>query len=333
MTISRRRAAALLGSTGLLASSACTTAGTTTTRSVPPTRSSTPVPVFNAQRHILDARHIPARFDIDVLPVGALPMLTPQQGAEGQKVPVLFALDGNISFPIVTATAYLLAAEMLPPMLVVGIGYEVDTSASLGRVMVASQAHRNRDYTPSLDAIFFGRQATMAQQLGETYPAYGKPGGAAAFLEFINLELKPFIAQHYPTADLENSAILGDSLGGLFVIHTLLTSPRSFRCYIAGSPSLWWDNQMIFREAASATSADVRVFLSVGSQEENEGMIEPIARLDTLLRTKILPGEGYIFHVFEGETHSSVGGATVSRGVRAVFERDAQDLSREARRG
>lgn len=319
MTISRRRAAALIGSTGLLAAGACTTAGTTTTRPVPPT-GSTPVPLFNARRHVLDARHIPARFDIDVQLVGALPMLIRRQPAGGQKVPVLFVLDGDISFPIAIATAFLLAAEMLPPMLVVGIGYEVDISTSFAKVIVASQAHRNRDFTPSLDAIFLGRQVTAAQQSGETYPAYGKPGGAAAFLEFINREIKPFIAEHYPNADLEDSAILGNSLGGLFVIHTLLTSPHSFSRYIAGSPSLWWDNQMILRKAVSATSAGARVFLSVGSLEESEGMIKPISQLDTLLRTKIPPRGGYTYHVFEGETHSSVVPATISRGLRAVFE-------------
>jgi uncharacterized protein len=119
------------------------------------------------------------------------------------------------------------------------------------------------------------------------------------------------------------AAILGDSLGGLFVIHTLLTSPQSFSRYIAGSPSLWWDNQMILREAASATSAHARVFLSVGSREERDGMIDPIGRLDTLLRTKIHPRQGYTVHVFDGETHSSVVPATIGRGLRAVFERNA----------
>jgi hypothetical protein len=165
---------------------------------------------------------------------------------------------------------------------------------------------------------FVTQMTEMSAGFGASYPAYGQPGGADAFLAFINEELKPFIAARYPNADPDNATIMGHSFGGLFALHALFTAPDSFDRYIAGSPSPAWDGGLLFdEEAAAPGDIGARLFVSMGTLEPEEDMIAPLQRMDALLRER--PDLDYTFHVFEGETHSSVIPATFSRGLREVF--------------
>jgi predicted alpha/beta superfamily hydrolase len=74
-------------------------------------------------------------------------------------------------------------------------------------------------------------------------------------------------------------------LGGLFAIHALLTTPGSFTHYLLGSPSLYWNDEVMFeRERAySRKHRDLpaRVFLSVGT---NEGAVHSPAQ-EKMVRT------------------------------------------------
>ena len=62
-------------------------------------------------------------------------------------------------------------------------------------------------------------------------------GGSAAFRKFLREELMPQIKQHYRTTS--ETAVVGESLAGLFVVETLLREPDLFDTYIAIDPSLW----------------------------------------------------------------------------------------------
>jgi predicted alpha/beta superfamily hydrolase len=66
-------------------------------------------------------------------------------------------------------------------------------------------------------------------------------GGSLAFRQFIRNELMPEIRERYRTTS--ETAIVGESLAGLFVIETLLLEPDLFETYIAIDPSLWWNNE------------------------------------------------------------------------------------------
>jgi predicted alpha/beta superfamily hydrolase len=86
---------------------------------------------------------------------------------------------------------------------------------------------RNRDFTP-----------THAPVQGPL--RFPTSGGAAAYLEHVAKELRPFIDTHFRTS---GSILAGWSLGGLFTCYTFLEKPDLFATYIAISPSLWWNNQ------------------------------------------------------------------------------------------
>lgn len=72
-------------------------------------------------------------------------------------------------------------------------------------------------------------------------------GGSAAFRAFIRDELMPEIARRYRTTD--ETAIVGESLAGLFVVETMLLEPRMFDTYIAIDPSLWWNDAYLVEQA------------------------------------------------------------------------------------
>lgn len=68
-------------------------------------------------------------------------------------------------------------------------------------------------------------------------------GGADQLLDFIQYTLKPFISSVVlPNTIIEKEALYGHSFGGLFTLYTLFTRTWLFDCYIASSPSIYWNN-------------------------------------------------------------------------------------------
>jgi len=75
-------------------------------------------------------------------------------------------------------------------------------------------------------------------------------GGSAAFRAFIRDELMPVVNERYRTTD--ETAIVGESLAGLFIVETLLLEPDLFDAYIAFDPSLWWNDARLVKDAPAA---------------------------------------------------------------------------------
>lgn len=177
----------------------------------------------------------------------------PQQG-----FPVIYMLDGNASFPY----ASILAQSMLSraaqthtvPPVIVAIGYTGDKTINI--------AARSYDYTPPFKGPFIPHPARPT-------PAYPQ-GGAEIFFQFIETQLKPVIAEHY-AINTQQQSLFGHSYGGLFTLYTLLNHPEAFQFYMAASPSIWWNDEMILKQAINTTntalSQPTRLWLSVGSNE------------------------------------------------------------------
>lgn len=291
-----------------------------------------PVVIPHSETRLLRSQFVPQEFQIFI----ALP-----PGAEaGKKYPVIYTLDANGEFGIVTETVRLagFGAPEIPPAVVVGIGYPVDG-------MAATLNLRTRDYTPTNDTAF----ATYASAL------WGKgevptPGGAPAFLRFIKEELKPFIEKNYPV-DPADATLIGHSFGGLFTTYALFHEPGTFQRFVIASPSLWWDHQVSFEyeKAYAAKHKDLAasVFLSVGGLESTGELKKMIPKFPEAMKNaavgyydkngwpemvellepfaKTLTGRKYpslrvTSFVFPGETHSSVMPMIASRGLREVFK-------------
>jgi predicted alpha/beta superfamily hydrolase len=268
-----------------------------------------PVTLPGTASYRLAAREIGQTFQIDV----AAP------SKPDDKLPVIYVLDGGMSFAMVTQIVGLLrredAAKPLPPAIVVGIGYPAETGE-------LSQALRLRDLTPTHDARF----VEMLRKGPVALPDDIETGGGPAFLAFVEEEVKPFIEARYPI-DTSDQTLVGMSLGGLFTLSALFLAPDKFRRYVALSPSLWWDSGVTFRteKAFAERAKDLRVdlYLSIGGLEElmdiRGRMVSNVYRLESMLRHRNYPGLKLSMDVFPEETHMSVFPASVTRGLRSVF--------------
>ncbi|HUR97359.1 MAG TPA: alpha/beta hydrolase-fold protein [Pyrinomonadaceae bacterium] len=141
----------------------------------------------------------------------------------GAPIGVIYMPDGGIAEDFLHIAGLIQVSvgnETMRPFLLVGI----------------ENTERRRDMTGPTDNA---KDKTIAARVG----------GSAAFRKFIRDELMPQIKSRYPTTD--ETAIIGESLAGLFVVETFLLEPDMFDTYIAIDPSLWWNDHKLVDEAVA----------------------------------------------------------------------------------
>jgi len=226
------------------------------------------------------------------------------------RYPVLYVLDAGGHFLMIAQTYRLLQlGNELPPIILVG----VDKPASSLRDKLA---RRFLDLTPT-------KVPDREQRLSQRYGQPVITGGADAFLSVLREEIMPWVESQFPTSN--EKGLVGFSFGGLYATHVLLTAPDAFSHYLIGSPSLWWDNEVLFeRERAYSkefTDLSARVFISVGTLEGGNKMMPNVVRMADSLSNRNYENLQLKHHIFEDETHLSVIPATYSRGLRFLFGR------------
>ena len=141
----------------------------------------------------------------------------PKTPAPANGYPVLYLLDGNAALGGLNAALLDTLARRPHPPVLVAVGY------AGGKRL--DGPGRTYDYTPTAPTSDRFRQRAT--------------GGADVFLAWLLDRLEPALARQVPL-DRAHRAIWGHSLGGLFVLHALLTRPDAFAQGYAVSPSLWW---------------------------------------------------------------------------------------------
>lgn len=142
-------------------------------------------------------------------------------GGAGRTFPVLYLLDGgeHEDFEHIAGLAQINAAyEQGQEMIVVGI-----------------------------EGVDRRHDLTSPSSVTSDLKAAPTSGGADAYRRFLVQELRPWVQSHFRTNG--KSALIGESLAGLFVLETFLREPESFSDYIAVSPSLWWNGGEVVRLA------------------------------------------------------------------------------------
>jgi predicted alpha/beta superfamily hydrolase len=167
------------------------------------------------------------------------------------------------------------------------------------------------------------RRHDLASQsvLAEEQKLAPNAGGTEQFRAFLRDELRPFIAARYRTND--ETALIGESLAGLFVIETFLLEPTLFDSYIAADPSVWWNEQ------ATVGEANVRLawwtagkrFLYFATAETQPG----IDVLKTALRIQAPEGVTWIHDPMPDATHATIFPTAALHGIRAAFARPGED--------
>ncbi|WP_299464527.1 alpha/beta hydrolase-fold protein [uncultured Microscilla sp.] len=158
--------------------------------------------------------------------------------------PTIYVLDGSADedFPHIAGLAqFMQMYNLLPKSIVVGI----------------ANVDRYRDFT----------HPTLYQKYKKRIPTCG---GSAKFMAFVENEVLPLINTQYKTNG--HHTIIGQSLGGLVATEFLLKKPHLFNNYIIVSPSLWWDEESLVKEAAeyfkTQAALKKKIFISLGKEHK-----------------------------------------------------------------
>ncbi|MBX7219250.1 MAG: alpha/beta hydrolase [Blastocatellia bacterium] len=144
-------------------------------------------------------------------------------------------------------------------------------------------------------------------------------GGAAAFRKFIRAELMPQVKTRYRTT--AESAIVGESLAGLFVVETFFLEPDLFDTYLAFDPSLWWNRQQLVKTAAERLrgQSKIRKTLYFASSDE-KGIRETTDRLAEILGKEAPAGLAWHYEKMPDEHHSTIYHPAALKAFRAAFK-------------
>ena len=197
-----------------------------------------------------------------------------------QTYPVLYMTDGDAHIAHTSSTTEFLARNgRMSEMIVVGI----------------PNTDRTRDLSP-----------TKPNQTGATgAPQFPTAGGADNFLKFIETELIPEIEKSYRVQPYR--VLAGHSLGGLFAVYTMVTKPDLFNSYIAVSPALQWDNQIVVKRAEdffkSRKEFNAGFYMTLGDEPQLE---DGYHQLKQVLTKNQVKGFEWQAQEMSDEDHGSV---------------------------
>lgn len=113
---------------------------------------------------------------------------------------------------------------------------------------------------------------------------------------------------------------MAHSYGGLFAVYTLLNRPDIFKAYIAVSPSLWWDNQALAKQADQFVrdhkDLQTAIYMTMGN--EGGGMLGGAQKVMGSLAS--LHQTGANFQHWPEESHGSVVMRSVYEGMEWLSE-------------
>jgi predicted alpha/beta superfamily hydrolase len=144
-------------------------------------------------------------------------------------------------------------------------------------------------------------------------------GGSSSFRRFIRNELMPEIERRYRTAS--ETAIVGESLAGLFVVETFLLEPDLFDTYIAIDPSLWWNNEKLVNGAAEKLRARPELAKTLYLASSNEkGIAAVTERFAGILNTSAPSSVRWHYERMTNEAHSTIYHPAALYAFRLVFK-------------
>ena len=207
--------------------------------------------------------------------------LPPGYAESEQAYPVLYLLDGGTvwqDFHHISGLAQL--------------GTVNGTTRDVIVVGVASVDRRNELALP-----------TENPELIAQYPTQGR---SERFRGFLRDEVQPFIEGRFRTSG--ETALMGESLAGLFVVETFLKAPEMFDHYVAVSPSLWWDGGELAAQAGAHlrdhSNAPRTLILTLG--DEGPEMEAPMEVLVANLRDHAMPGLTWDYTPRPTESHATI---------------------------
>ena len=221
---------------------------------------------------------------------------TPEAYAGSKRAyPVLYMTDGDAHLAHTSSTIEFLARNgRMSELIVVGI----------------PNTDRSRDLSP-----------TKPKQTGATgAPQFLTAGGADNFLKFIETELIPEIEKTYRVVPYR--VLAGHSLGGLFAVHALLSRPGLFNSYVAVSPALQWDNQVVVKRAEDffKTQKELNAVLYMSIGNEPGPIDDGFHQLKQVLAKNQVKGFEWEAQEMKDEDHGSVVLRSHYFGMRKIYD-------------
>lgn len=144
-------------------------------------------------------------------------------------------------------------------------------------------------------------------------------GGSSTFRKFIREELMRQVKVRYRTTD--ETAIVGESIAGLFVAETFLLEPDMFDTYIAFDPSLWWNDQKLVNGAGERLRARPKLekTLYFASSDE-KGISDVTDRFAEILDKNAPAGLRWHYERMPEEKHSTIYHPAALKAFRALFK-------------
>lgn len=217
-----------------------------------------------------------------------------------RKFPVLFIIDSQWDFALINSIFGSQYYDgFVPEIVIVGITW--------GGKDVNVDKLRARDFTPSIQI------------------QYGETGRATDFLKFFRNELIPFIEKNYRVST--DRGLVGSSFGGLFTLFAMLTETDLFNKYFLTSPSLQWDNGLLFKleEEYSKKNSELNLslYMAMGSYEE----LSIFNKMVDILKSRNYKGFRFDHKIIEGAGHSGAKAEGFTRGMQFVYERPVVNVS------
>lgn len=207
------------------------------------------------------------------------------------RYPVIYVIDGGIREDFLHITGIVQYSTQpwinrIPPAIVVGI----------------ETTERRRDCTFPVDNLNF------LDKLGFDQKAFSKYGGSPDYIAFLEKELQPFIDSVYNTS--ASRTVIGESLAGLLVTEILIKHRHLFDKYIIITPSLWWGEGELLREAPSYLNSGkgnhVSVYIGACNKEEDPEMYRYAVTLYDLLALQDKRETDVHFDYMPDESHATV---------------------------
>jgi len=217
----------------------------------------------------------------------------PQKFDKTKSYPIIYLLDGSMNEDFIHVTGLIQFFNQMysmPETIVVGI----------------ANIDRKRDFTFHTDL----------KDLQKDYPTTGH---SDKFINFLEKELKPYIQSQFKTTD---NYLFGQSLGGLLATEILLKKPEMFNNYFIISPSLWWDDESLLKQANQllAKTPDTKkfIYVSVG-KGEHPVMIKDAEDFYEVLKKSNKKNWTVEYKMMETDNHATILHRSLYEGLVKLF--------------
>lgn len=217
----------------------------------------------------------------------------PQNFDKTKSHPIIYLLDGSMNEDFIHVTGlvqFFNQMYSMPETILVGI----------------ANIDRKRDFTFHTDL----------KDLQKDYPTTGH---SDKFICFLEKELKPYIESQFKTTD---TYLFGQSLGGLLATEILLKKPEMFDNYFIISPSLWWDDESLLKQANQLLTKipDTKkfIYVSVG-KGEHPIMVKDAEDLYDILKKSNKKNWTIEYKMMETDNHATILHRSLYEGLVKLF--------------